>query len=571
MTNINLFIPNINEINGFVGLILFIFVSTIIGQNISPNKKLLSLNFFLGYGIIYFFSVFLYVCFSIEVRISYYIILFLALANLILKFNFFKEMSKVIFKRFKNNIHIFFLVLPLFIIIFNSKALGWDTFSHWLPLANALDQSSEFLLRGHATNYPFASTLVLVFSSLLVDGISENVSALFSFFQLILIFELINYIIQKNNSSTNNIFIKPLLVLFIFYNPIHLNKFVYSSYSDFDTSVAILISTYLLFQFYSNYENKKLWISISVIGCLIVGLKNTGIVLVAFSMTIFFIISLYENFRNTFKTYLAPLILINIPILLCWSLWQYLLYANNMSEVFFVYDFIRHDLIVSFFKNIIFQINERKIFYYFSFIIILLALFRPKILKVDKELNYYVLFYAHLFIFWFIFLVITFIYHFNSGILNNATSFWRYNSQISVSLLFLFCLLLSNFLNHKNYLNSKKLVNIISILILILPIIFLYKLRRDLEPRYLTILDFSKFQNKVNRALVISSDSSYNAVRLNYYLNNDYRKSIVDYMDISKIKNFDAKSYSENNIYDLVILLDQSEILNFKKDIYIKK
>ena len=104
-------------------------------------------------------------------------------------------------------------------------------------------------------------------------------------------------------SSTNNIFIKPLLVFFIFYTPIHLNKFVYSSYSDFDTSVAILISTYLLFQFYSNYENKKLWISISVIGCLIVGLKNTGIVLVAFSMTIFFIISLYENFRNTFKIF----------------------------------------------------------------------------------------------------------------------------------------------------------------------------------------------------------------------------------------------------------------------------
>ena len=137
--------------------------------------------------------------------------------------------------------------------------------------------------------------------------------------------------------------------------------------------------------------------------------------------------------------------------------------------------------------------------------------------------------------------MITFIFHFNSGILNNATSFWRYNSQISVSLLFLFCLLFSNFLNYKNYFNSKKLVNIISILILILPIIFLYKLRRDLEPRYLTILDFSKFQNKVNRALVISSDSSYNAVRLNYYLNNDYRKSIVDYMDISKIKKFDAK------------------------------
>ena len=42
-------------------------------------------------------------------------------------------------------------------------------------------------------------------------------------------------------------------------------------------------------------------------------------------------------------------------------------------------------------------------------------------------------------------------------------------------------------------------------------------------------------------------------------------------MDISKIKKFDAKSYSEKNIYDLVILLDQSEILNFKKDIYIKK
>ena len=107
---------------------------------------------------------------------------------------------------------------------------------------------------------------------------------------------------------------------------------------------------------------------------------------------------------------------------------------------------------------------------------------------------------------------------------------------------------------------------------MIVPLIFLYKFRRDLEPRYLTINQFQNFKNTVNSALVISEDSNYNAVRLNFYLNNDYRKSIVDGIELSKHnKNNEFVFLNSKNDYDLIILLDQNDLLNFKKKIYYKK
>ena len=159
-----------------------------------------------------------------------------------------------------------------------------------------------------------------------------------------------------------------------------------------------------------------------------------------------------------------------------------------------------------------------------------------------------------------------------ANILNNATSFWRYNFQTSIFLLLIFCSLFFSLLKKINYINIDKIKNFIILLIIILPIIFLYKFRRDLEPRYLTINQFQNFKNNINSALVISEDSNYNAVRLNFYLNNDYRKSIVDGVELSKNnKNNEFVFLNSNKDYDLIILLDQNDLLNFKKKIYYKK
>ena len=61
-------------------------------------------------------------------------------------------------------------------------------------------------------------------------------------------------------------------------------------------------------------------------------------------------------------------------------------------------------------------------------------------------------------------------------------------------------------------------------------------------------------------------------MRLNFYLNNDYRKSIVDGVELSKNnKNNEFVFLNSKKDYDLIILLDQNDLLNFKKKIYYKK
>ena len=170
---------------GFVGLIQFVLVSIILGIRIVPNNKLISVSFFTGYGFVYLVTVIFYVLFSVEVKKIYFLLLFSCLILLTINRNLYKVKFKYLFSKIIKNKLILFILFPLLIILFNSKAIGWDVFSHWLPLANALNSSSEFLLRGHATNYPFASSILLVFSSLYNINIQENISALFSLLQLI--------------------------------------------------------------------------------------------------------------------------------------------------------------------------------------------------------------------------------------------------------------------------------------------------------------------------------------------------------------------------------------------------
>lgn len=567
-----MFIPTFEEFGAFIGLVLFIIVSTLIGIALTPNNNLFSINFFVGYGFIYFVTVTAYVFFSTDIKKIYLIILLLAIIFLLFNYKNLKLKIKNILSESKLSPIILVLTIPTFICLINAKAIGWDVFSHWLPLANALDQSSEFLLRGHATNYPIASSLVLVYSSIFFEGVSENVSALFSIIQLLFIFEIIFYILAGKNLIKNHISHKLILLLLIFINPLHMNKFVYSSYVDFDISVSVFIFIYLLYSLIRDMKNNRLIFQIAFVGCLVVGLKNTGIVLIFFSLVSFLIVNAFEDIKNTIKKFFLPFLYLSIPILLCWMIWQYQLISNSMTEKFIVYDYIRLDLTKTFFESVIFQINERKIFYYFSFFIVLLSFFRKHLFKSNELLFFLTPFYSIIFVLWFIFLIITYIFHFNSGILENATSFWRYNFHTSIILLLVFSCLIFQLINKFKFLEKKKFVNVFVLLIVIVPLIFLYKFRRDLEPRYLTINQFQNFKNTVNSALVISEDSNYNAVRLNFYLNNDYRKSIVDGIELSKHnKNNEFVFLNSKNDYDLIILLDQNDLLNFKKKIYYKK
>ena len=85
---------------------------------------------------------------------------------------------------------------------------------------------------------------------------------------------------------------------------------------------------------------------------------------------------------------------------------------------------------------------------------------------------FFIPFYSIFFIQWFIFLIITYIFHFNPGILENATSFWRYNFHISIILLLIFSYFVFLIIKRFSFVEKKIIINFIAVIIVIIPLVF---------------------------------------------------------------------------------------------------
>jgi hypothetical protein len=562
LNNISLIIPSFGQILGFFGLIIFIFVSSAVGSLIT-RKINFSSNFFVGYSINYLFSLVLF-SFKINVNYSFFSLALLALVIILKNFYFYCEKIKINLIQLKNK---FILFIPLVAILISSQAIGWDTFTHWLPLADGIKSLENYPTHGHGKYYPFASSLVLSNSSIILHDISENVSALFSIFLLIIFFQTLScfykniFKIKKNNVFTF------FLVLYVFYNPIHMNKFVYTAYSDFISATVFFFLFYEMYKYFTKDNNLNI-ISLSLIASLLIGLKNTGLILVLILFFTFFLFLIYKKILS-YKNFKSLMAFLYLPLLI-FVIWQMSLSFNNiLTDNFIKFSLIKEENII-FFKSAWAQILSRPIFYMVSLFTIFTLPFL-KFIKNSKfnKINDITFLYMMIFLQWVTFVISTYILHFDINVFY-ANSFWRYCSQISLICSFVFLFYIIWFFKKFNLLNYKFLGTLFLILIIINPIIFSYKLRRDLDPVSLELRKFKKYQNQFKSVFLVIKNNTYEAEKLNYYLQKPYAQNIVQSVNIDNMSLSNFEDKIKENKYQLYIYLKKDINNKITKKIYYK-
>lgn len=562
LNNISLIIPSFEQILGFFGLIIFIFTSSAVGSLIT-KKINFSSNFFVGYSINYLFSLVLF-SFKINVNYSFFSLTLIALIMILKNFYFYCERIKINLIQFKNK---FIIFIPLVAILISSQAIGWDTFTHWLPLADGIKSLENYPTRGHGKYYPFASSLVLANSSIILHDISENVSALFSIFLLIIFFQTLScfykniFKIKKNNVFTF------FLVLYVFYNPIHMNKFVYTAYSDFISGTVFFFLFYEMYKYFTKDNNLNI-ISLSLIASLLVGLKNTGLILVLILFFTFFLYLIYKKILN-YKNFKSLMSFLYLPLLI-FVFWQISLSFNNiLTDNFIKFSLLKEENII-FFKSAWAQILSRPVFYMVS----LFTIFTLPFLKFIKNSKFdkikdITFLYMMIFLLWVTFVISTYILHFDINVFY-ANSFWRYCSQISLICSFIFLFYIILFFKKFNLFNYKFLGTLFLILIIINPIIFSYKLRRDLDPLSLELRKLKKYQNQHKSIFLVIKNNTYEAVKLDYYLQKPYAQNIVQSVNIDNMSLSVFEDKIKENKYQLYIYLKKDINNKITKKIYYK-
>lgn len=560
--NIYLIVPSIEQIIGIIGLVIFIFTSITIGSLVT-KKNNLSANFFIGYSVNYIFCLFLFLL-KINVNYSFFSLIIITFIFFFKNIDLYFEIFK---KKFNQNKLKVILFLPLFTILISSDAIGWDTFTHWLPLADGLKSLDHYPLKGHGKYYPFASSLVLSNSSIFIDNISENISAIFSFFLLILFVQNLENIYKDIfNISHKNTFTF-FLILFVFYNPIHMNKFIFTAYSDFISGILFFFVFYEMYKYFNKINNLNIF-SLSLMASLMIGLKNTGLILVLILFITFLIYLFFQKNLNK-KNFYSLLLFLIIPLLI-YMIWYLTLKINNVFvDNFFKFPLFKEENII-FFKSAWSQVLTRPIFFTTSIFIILMIPFSSFFKNEKFKLIYNLSFlYVIVFFLWISFVISTYIFHFDINVFY-ANSFWRYCSQISLLCTFIFGFYIVFLLEKIKLFNFKIIGMIFLILILINPIIFSYKLRRDIDPISLEIKKFRKYENQFKKVFLSVKNNAYETVRLNYYLQKPYSNDIVESLNIENISITEFRNKTLENKYQLYIYLKKDNNNKLKKQIYLK-
>ena len=279
-------VPDFNEILSLASLLIFIILNISLGHLIT-QKKTFSTNFFVGYSVFFIFILFFYI-FSNQTHLIKFYYLYLIL--IIIIFSLYVKILKNYFTYLKENIKKnwieIIVLLPLFLIILNHKSIGWDSFTHWMPMAQKMI-NSQVEVSGHANYYPIGSTIIPFVSSLYTNQLIENSYAIYGFFLLVVLFNIYSRDTNFYTPTKTRILINLIIVLYVFFNPGILNKFTYTSYADFSLGVISLV----LFTELNKFENSlRSILSISLISILLINIKNTGLILL-FLILFFFIIS----------------------------------------------------------------------------------------------------------------------------------------------------------------------------------------------------------------------------------------------------------------------------------------
>lgn len=558
---IHLLIPNFNEIFSLVSLLTFIIINISLGHLIT-QRKTFSTNFFVGYSVFFIFILFFYL-FSNQIYLIkfYYLYLFIAVVIFLLHTKKLKNYLIYLKENIKKNQIVIIILIPLFLIILNHKAIGWDSFTHWMPMAQKMI-NYQVEVSGHANYYPIGSTIIPFVSSLYTNQLIENSYALYGFFLLVLLFNIYSRDSNFYTSTKTRIFVNLFIVFYVFFNPGILNKFIYTSYADFSLGVILLVLLTELNKFDNSFRSI---LSISLISILLINIKNTGFVLLVLILFAFIISSKFYfklKLKKLFLTYknLSIPLFFSIIFLIIWRLYLNLGEVDNSDRIIRFTDYFeRYDVFKFFLKKVYSQIFDRKIFFFVTFSIPLLLIFFKKIININTK----ILLFSSFLIFslWNLFLIFMYFVWFAAEEMKGANSYWRYNMILApvifYSLIIFFKDIHTKILNFDS-IRYQKLISIFLIfLIIVLPINFIEKIRRDLFYPNIPSKFYKIEQKNINKAFYYGGGANLQSVRASYYLSenfNFYKDRVTNWQDIN------LSSSDEKNEDVLIDKLDMQEL-----------
>ncbi len=540
--------PSVIEIVNFFNLILLIYLLTQIGKYLFQNSEPALVNFFLGWIVFYYFlfigNWFFNLSLSLLAKLFFITILIILVYKKIINISQFK----------KFDYKVLIILSPYFLVLLSMKTVEWDSFAFWIYQTDYLINNKTFINSSlgemfHHASYPQAKN-ILISSSTIITGISsENLPSIFS---LVILYLLANFFYKQKKQ--NNYF----LLFITFCTPILITDKIFSHYHDFILGVSILVAVYIL-------SKKKFLLSFhtqSIKNIFLFGLvislipinKNVGIIHLFSILSCFLFLSLYQiKFeKKIFSIFMKRFLLLIVIVLTPWILWKiYIITAGlNLDEYSkFGHHGFRFYIFSEIITSALKQIFERKIALLIIFFPILIILFRSSF-DYKKE----AIFYLFILGVWIIFLNINYLTNFPEMNARKASSFYRYLYQVVPLALYIFVLYLNSL--NTDFINKKlKLFNkLIIFLILIFPLFFISKIRKDLNPlyydAYLAAEEIIYHENKNNNKYLIISD--YPSIQ---------KEIIAYYSNISK----ENIIFNSNSKYDFEIVIDDLKKINERR------
>lgn len=469
---INFIIPNTKEIYATI-FFIYLILTFYFNGSIVTNTSDLNINFAVGWSIFIFLAVFLNL--FLKIKLNYFFNIYTILSTLILvkKIKFLKI---YFFKRY-------IFILPIFLIFISSKTHGYDSFAFLLDKVIYLLNNETFPTREFRSNYPFTFSLIHYYSNFYLGEFTENIPALIDMMFIISSINIFNNIIKKEKKNLFNNCIIPFLTIIIFFNPMVMNVYSFSSYEDFKTAYILLVI------FYFNYQhdfNLELLIKNKIIYILLLSLlsvsKATGFVHTFSILLSNILIYYFSKNKSNFKEILVPFFILSFFSFSHFLIWQIHIILNNI-EVGNSYKGFRLEIFNNILINYFNQFKEKKILLFSNFLFLALPFFY-KITKKLKEMSKVFIFIFFPVLIWNLFHLIFFIYIQGYGHALEFHNYFRYLSQYSLIYTAAYLIIFLKFFKLEVL---KKIKNLNIIIILTLYIIFLAnieKFRRDASAEY---------------------------------------------------------------------------------------
>ena len=440
---------------------------------------------------------------------------------------------------------ILILAIPILLIVSAMQPSQWDEFSHWLPASKYLFKYNGFpnneipdLGSSMFPGYPFAWPFLTYLGSLIAGKFIDNIPGILNFF-LIMTFAVfalrtgLRVIGRELEPRISWFFASVVILVSTIFNPTFIQKIIFTAYSDSSTSVIVGFSLLMGFYFINNLNKEGFkngsahaW-QLGLLLALLINIRQTNLVFVVIILFAVTLLAIRDpNIR--LELYLKNFIKILVLPLIVYLSWRYHV-INGLGQIADVEATLKP--LKSWNIEEIPLIIKQMSYVAFKKI----AFFTPMLIAcyfgIQGLLRYRTLFHkisiliGVSFLAYTSFLFLMYVASFTHTQAITAVSFWRYSTHNGMAAIAFIVIGGIISLNHFGFFERRSTgyLWLPIVFVLIMPLLFSYKIRFDLEmpkPHFTAVArDINSFFPENGNILIVDPKGTGESYKItNYYL-----------------------------------------------------